>query len=392
MARPRQYGADTPAPRAILLSIGSELLLGETVDTNAAFLGAELARAGLDLRGVQQLPDERAVIARAFAEAMAGADVVLSTGGLGPTHDDLTREGLADALGEELVEDPVLAERLLVRFGGAGRMPASNLRQALLIGSARPLDNPIGSAPGWWVEREARVAVLMPGVPAEMHQMWAEQVVTRLERAFSLRPLQVRTVKSFGIGESAAAEKVGNLLVSPGEGIEAGIYARDDGVHLRFSTRQGAARLEEPVSRALAALGEDAYGTDADTLPGLALAALRHFGCATLATVESGTNGALLALLAAHPSADGETVFVGGSLVLQPDAATPSTSADALLSVSLAHPGGAGRSRVNVRLDAPGIGFGQRELRIHGSGPQRLRRAAYAALDQVRRAEPEPRP
>ena len=112
-------------PTALLLSIGTELLLGETVDTNAAWLGRELARLGLDLRGVRQLPDDRDVIAGAFAAGFAEHDLVLATGGLGPTHDDLTREGLADALGEELFEDAGLAEALQDRFGGAERMPVS---------------------------------------------------------------------------------------------------------------------------------------------------------------------------------------------------------------------------------------------------------------------------
>jgi nicotinamide-nucleotide amidase len=374
------------APRALVLSIGAELLLGETVDTNAAFLAAETARIGLDLRSVRQLPDERAAIAAAFGEALDVAEVVLATGGLGPTHDDVTREGLADLLGEELIEDAVLAERLLARFGGAGRMPASNLRQALLIPSARPLDNPIGSAPGWWVERDGRVAVLMPGVPSEMRRMWSEQAVPRLKTAFSLWPLRARTVKTFGIGESAAAEKVADLLSAPGEGIEAGIYARDDGVHLRFSTRGDAAPLAELAARAVAALGDDVYGTDDQTLPGLALAALQRAGARTLATVESGTDGALLAILAAHAGSDDVARFVGGSLVVDEDAEPAPTTADAQLTVHLAPAAASGRSRVTVRLEAPGIGLDERELRIHGSGPQRARRAAFAALDQVRRA------
>jgi nicotinamide-nucleotide amidase len=273
------------APRAVLLSIGSELLLGETIDTNAAHLARELAQVGLELRGVRQLPDERAAIAEAFREALAVADIVLATGGLGPTHDDVTREGLADALGEELTEDPNLAERLLARFGGIGRMPISNLRQALLIPSARPIDNPIGSAPGWWVEQDGRIAILMPGVPSEMIRMWTEQVVPHLATTFGLRPLYTRAVKTFGIGESAAAEKVGDLLAAPGDGIVAGIYARDDGVHVRFGTREDPARLAKPASRALDSLGEDVYGTDDQTLPGLALAALARAGASTLAPV-----------------------------------------------------------------------------------------------------------
>lgn len=377
------------APRALLLSIGTELLLGETIDTNAAFLGRQLARLGLELRGVRQLADERGVIAAAFAEALAAVDVVLATGGLGPTHDDLTREGLADAIGEQLAEDLRLARGLLDRFGGAGRMPASNLRQALLIESAEPLENPIGSAPGWWAERDGRVAVLMPGVPAEMQRMWSEQVAPRLERRFRLRPLSTRTVKTFGIGESAAAEKVGPLLNAPGRGVEAGIYARDDGVHLRFSTRDNPSALEKPVAQARIRLGDDVYGTDEETLPGVALLALFQAGVRSLASVESGTDGALLAILATNAAArtDGAADFAGGALRVAGREAPLAPDADGVLFVTLAEPGPLGRSRVTVRLEASALGFDERSLRIHGSGTQRMRRAAFAALDQVRRQD-----
>ncbi|MGZ8512603.1 MAG: competence/damage-inducible protein A, partial [Candidatus Limnocylindria bacterium] len=161
---------------AELLSIGAELLLGETVDTNAAFLGREMALIGLPLRGSRMLPDDRELIRDAFTEARGRSAVVLATGGLGPTHDDLSREGLADALGEELAEDPALLATLEARFSRIGPMPQTNRRQAMLIPSAEPLPNPIGSAPGWWVDADGVIAALMPGVPSEMCRMWTEQV------------------------------------------------------------------------------------------------------------------------------------------------------------------------------------------------------------------------
>jgi nicotinamide-nucleotide amidase len=258
---------------AELLSIGSELLLGETVDTNAAFLGAELASIGLRLRLVRQLPDEIGIIADAFGEARRRSAVVLATGGLGPTHDDLTRDGLAGSLGEPLTEDPALRGELEERFRAYGRMPASNLRQAMIIPSAEILPNPIGSAPGWWVEGDGSVTVLLPGVPAEMRRMWTEEVRPRLARRFELPPLTIRTVKAFGIGESMAAERLGGLIEAPPHGVEAGIYARDDGVHVRFSTAGDPGVLDDPVAAALEALGDDAYGTDDDDL---ASAVLHH--------------------------------------------------------------------------------------------------------------------
>jgi nicotinamide-nucleotide amidase len=360
---------------AEILSIGNEILLGEIIDTNAAFLAGELGRLGLALHDVRQLPDDRGRIASAFAEARELVEVVITTGGLGPTHDDLTREGLADALREHLILDPRLEAALRARMGDG--MPEANLRQAMVTPSVQPLENPIGSAPGWWAERDGRIVVLMPGVPSEMRRMWAEQVVPRLTARFALRPLHVRTVKTFGIGESAVAATLGSLLTSVDP--DAGIYARDDGVHLRFSTRGDAAALDGLVAEARALLGAGVYGTDGQTLPHIALSSLRAAGVGSLATHESGTDGALLSILAAFPASDGLARFVGGGLMVPPQ-----VSADALLSVSLEPEDGHGRSQASVALSGA-ASISPRAVRIHGSGPQRLRRAAFAALDVVRR-------
>ena len=370
-------------PIAELLSIGSELLVGETVDTNAAFLGAALAHLGIPLRGGRTLPDEQAAIAAAFAEARGRSDLVVATGGLGPTHDDLTREGLADALGEALATDAALEEELRARFAAYGRMPEANLRQALRVPSAQPLPNPIGSAPGWWVDRDGSVTVLMPGVPSEMRLMWTDEVAPRIAARFAMRPVHARTVKTFGIGESAVAEATGALLDNPGDGVSAGIYARDDGVHLRFSTRGDAADLNEPVARALSLLADHAYGTDDADLASLALAALGRAAVATVASWESETQGMLLAILSAVEPAAGAARFVGG--MLDAGGATFTLAADAVLQLSLLPTDAHGRSRVRVSV-AGMVSLPAVEVRIHGSGPQRLRRAAYAALDQVRRA------
>ncbi|HET9416795.1 MAG TPA: molybdopterin-binding protein [Candidatus Limnocylindria bacterium] len=375
-------------PNAELLSIGAELLLGETVDTNAAFLGSEMAGIGLPLGGVRMLPDDREALRDAFAAARERSTVVLATGGLGPTHDDLSREGLADALGEELSEDPMLLDVLATRFAVYGPMPATNRRQALLVPSAEPLPNPIGSAPGWWVDRDDVIVVLMPGVPSEMRMMWTEQVRPRLERRFGLPPLAMRTVKAFGVGESAMAERLGTLLTEPPGGVDVGIYARDDGVHVRFSTHGDAYVLDPLVERALAILGPDAYGTDEGDLATAALRRLAELGARTLATWEADTAGALLAVLAVAPAGDGLASYAGGVL----DAGTPSGPpvADAVMQLSLLPQDANGRSRVRVAL-AGVVSMPMTELRIHGSGPQRLRRAAFAALDAVRRLSPTDR-
>jgi nicotinamide-nucleotide amidase len=370
------------APRAILLSIGTEILLGEIVDTNAAHLSGELARLGFDLLSVRQLPDDRGAIAGAFAEARGAVDLVVATGGLGPTHDDLTREGLADALGEELAPDPALESEMRQRFAAYGPMPISNLRQALRVPSAEALTNPIGSAPGWWADRDGSVVVLLPGVPSEMRQMWTEQVVPRLAARFALAPLRVRTVKTFGLGESAVAEALDGLLDAPGDRISAGIYARDDGVHLRFSTRGDPAALDAPVARASELLGEHIYGTDDETLTAVALRVLGGKGVRTLSSLESGTAGALLAILS--EAGESSVDYVGGLLVSRADTCT-GPPADASLRLVLLPQDAHGRSRVEVELIGK-AGLPTVRTRIHGSGPQRQRRAAFAALDQLRRA------
>jgi nicotinamide-nucleotide amidase len=371
-----------PAPRVILLSIGSELLAGETVDTNAAFIAGQLGALGLGAVGVRQLPDDQAVISAAFRDAMSEADAVLVTGGLGPTHDDLTREALADALGETLRPDPVLEAQLRERFGGLGRMPATNLRQALRIPSAEALPNPIGSAPGWWVGHGSAVVALMPGVPSEMRRMFAEQVAPRLAHRFARPAVAVRVVKTIGIGESLVAERAGTLLEHPGDGISAGIYARDDGVHLRFSSAGDATALADVVARADAALGADVWGHDADDLATVVLAALGAARVRTLASWEADTGGALLALLSAAPAADESARYLGG--VLDVGSAPAAHLADACLQLSLLPHDANGRSRLRVAMSGTSP-MSQRELRIHGSGDQRRRRAAFAALDAVRR-------
>ena len=373
---------------AELLSIGAELLLGETVDTNASFLGSELAALGLPLAGVRMLPDDRAILRAAFAEARERSSLVLATGGLGPTHDDLTREGLADALEEELVEDAGLLAALEERFRAFGPMPAANRRQATRVPSAESLPNPIGSAPGWWVDRDGVIVVLMPGVPSEMRRMWSEQVRPRLAGRFGLPPLAMRTVKAFGIGESAMAERLGALLTDPPAGVDAGIYARDDGVHARFSTRDESGLLDRCVDAALSALGDDAYGTDGDDLASAALARLGRLGVSTLASWESSTQGAMLTILSAAAPRDGAARYVGG--VLDIGTASGPPMADAVIQVTLLPQDANGRSRVRVAMSG-GVGMPVTELRIHGSGPQRLRRAAFAALNEVRRLSPTDR-
>src|SRR5437868_7001123 len=174
--------ASRPILTAELLSIGSELTVGETRDTNAGDLARSLTDLGVAVRRIQALPDDLAVVSEGFSAAIRHADLVVSTGGLGPTPDDLTREATAAALGEEPRVDPDLEHWLRELWARRGMpFPEMNVKQAWLLPSATALPNPNGTAPGWWVDRgDGGVVVALPGPPREMRPMWLDHVQPRL--------------------------------------------------------------------------------------------------------------------------------------------------------------------------------------------------------------------
>ena len=312
--------------RAEIVSIGTEIMLGEITDTNAAYLAGQLPQFGIDLLYVTQVGDNPGRLREVLARAWERSDLTITTGGLGPTEDDLTRETVAEMLGEALTLDKGEAARLRGWFESRGRdLLERNLKQAMLIPSARFLPNPRGTAPGWWVERAHRAApeaapegdphviVIMPGPPAEMHHMWEQQVAPELERrAQSI--LVTRTLKTSGLGESTVDERISPLLNTVNPSI--GVYARRDGVHVRIgakaSTRAAAEALIAPLEAQLRErLGPAVWGHDADTLEAGVGRLLRERGL-TLATMESATGGAIADAITA---VDGASHYFRGALV-----------------------------------------------------------------------------
>ncbi|MEO9255873.1 MAG: competence/damage-inducible protein A, partial [Tepidiformaceae bacterium] len=193
--------------KAEIIAIGTEILLGEIIDTNSAYIAKQLPELGIDLMYKSVVGDNRGRIVETFRRGWERSDLIIVTGGLGPTDDDMTREGIAEMLGEEPHVDPELEKHLRGFFAGRGYpMPESNLKQAWLIPSARTLLNPRGTAPGWWVERDGHVIVTMPGVPPEMERMWANEVRPELERRSTSEVLVTRTIKTLGIGEGTVDE------------------------------------------------------------------------------------------------------------------------------------------------------------------------------------------
>jgi nicotinamide-nucleotide amidase len=295
--------------RACILSIGSEIMLGQITDTNASWLARDLADAGIDLRMVIQVGDDSELLLDALRRAVGIADLVICTGGIGPTDDDLTRETIATLVDETPEVDPALLRDLEAFFAQSGRvMPRRNAKQAWTIPSATILPNPVGTAPGWLVETpDDAIIVAMPGVPREMYRMWTEQARPRILERAGTHVIDTIQIKTIGIGESDAEERIHHLILAGDP--QVATYAKDDGVHIRVTatgedadyarSRRNAAR--EEVYRIL---GPYIWGEDNDTLASVLARRLAENGM-TLNIHEYGTGGGLAALLSSDPHAAG---------------------------------------------------------------------------------------
>jgi nicotinamide-nucleotide amidase len=293
-----------PIRRAELLSIGTELTVGETRDTNAGDLARDLTGRGVVVGRMTALPDDLGAVTAAFGEALGRAELVVSTGGLGPTPDDLTREAIAGLLGETPAVDPVL-ETWLKELFERRRLPfpEANRKQAWLIPSAASIPNDNGTAPGWWIQRsDGRVIVALPGPPREMRPMWDGWVVPRLEARGLGRPIASVTLRLTGIGESAIADRLGALL--SGTKPQVATYARADAVDVRIWTHadgadrsQADALVAATEARIVELLGEHVWARGTTTWAA-AIAALLDAYDWTVAAIEIGLGGALASLLA----------------------------------------------------------------------------------------------
>jgi nicotinamide-nucleotide amidase len=297
-----------------VVTIGTELLLGQIVDTNAAELGRALAGAGAEVVRHTSVADRPEAIRAAVAEALERTGFVITTGGLGPTRDDMTKREVAALLGKSLQMDERVLESLEERFRRLGRtMPAVNRTQAEVPAGATVLPNPRGTAPGLWVEDNGRVVVMLPGVPSEMRGLLAEEVLPRLAARTPGSVVRSRTVRTTGIAESALAERVGPIEeeIAP---LTLAYLPSVEGVDLRVTAwslpageanRRLAAALEPLRERA----GEHWYGDDAADLAATVLEQLRRRQ-ARLVAAESCTGGLLGGRLTAVPGAS--DVFMGG--------------------------------------------------------------------------------
>jgi nicotinamide-nucleotide amidase len=348
--------------RSAVVAVGEELLLGDIVNGNAAWLGGVLAAAGAPVVHSSAVGDDVDRIVAALRRAAEDADVVLVTGGLGPTSDDLTRDALAALAGVSLNRDPAIEQLLRDRFASFGYRPAHEglpqqvLRQADVPWGATVLENPVGTAPGLRLEVDGRLVFALPGPPHELAAVAGASVLPEITRR-SGTTLVTRTLHCAGAGESDVATRVEQALTVPG-GVVLAYLAGSGIVRVRLSAAgatpaDARAVLDPLVEVAAAALGDTVFGRDDDTLAGVVLARLRERG-ATVAVAESLTAGLLGAALTSTPGAS--AAFRGGVLAYATDlketlAGVPGPLLDAHGAVS-AQIAGAMASGVRERLGA----------------------------------------
>jgi len=412
--------------RVEILTIGDELLLGFTIDSNAAYLARALGEVGIEVVRHDTVGDEGPAIAEAVRGALDRTGGVVTTGGLGPTSDDLTRPSIAALFGRTLRRDDVIVAELERRFRalGYGTMPRSNLVQAMVPEGARVLENRHGSAPGLWLEDErGRWVAMLPGVPREMRGMTRDVLLPLLrERSASGPPVVVlsRTLRTTGIGESALAEKLGDDGLAA-NGLRVAYLPGWEGVDLRLTVRgahrdDADAALAGGIERLRLRAGRYVYGEEGDDLAAVVLDLCRRSGM-HVATAESCTGGLLGGRLT---SIEGSSdVYLGGVVayanavkvsllgvgeatltskgavseeVASEMASGARTRLDALIGIGItgiAGPGGGTPEKpvgtVWIAVDIEGRV--QTHGRIYvGDRDEIRRRATQSALDMVRRA------
>lgn len=381
-----------------ILMIGTELLIGQINDTNATRMAQVLAANGVNLFQKTTVGDNQSRIVQALQQALARSPIVLCSGGLGPTEDDITRECVAEVFGVPLEYRPHLFEAIAERFSHLRHLiTENNKKQATLPVGAVALDNPNGTAPGVLMEGTAGTVICMPGVPFELDLMMERHVLPYLRQRLGIQGvLHYRVLKISGVGESRIDAEMGDLMHQT-ENPSIGLLASPDVVRIRIAaraaTREAAEAMIAPVEAAIRArVGDWILGTDEDTLEGVVDRLLVARGL-RLGVVETVTGG----LVAHRLTAAGASSFAGGR-VLGADWQPPTGVPGAVTAVELAREGlisfstdsalalvpNAEGNQCHAALVLPG-GSQTWEFPMIGEGPRRQLRAAVQALEGVRR-------
>ena len=373
-------------PSAEIITIGTEILLGEIVDTNTRYIARTLRGMGVDLYRTITIGDNAERIAEAIRHSMQRADIVITTGGLGPTVDDPTREAVALAAGVELEFREDLWEQVVAVISRYGRKPSENQkRQAYIPKGALGIPNPVGTAPCFIVETERNAVVSLPGVPNEMEHILHESIIPYLQKRFKLDEIiKIRVLHCAGLGEGMIDEKIDDLekLSNP----TVGLAAHTGVVDIRIAAK---ARNEAEADRMIAdiehqineRLGDVVFGADEDELEDVVLKTVAKRGW-TLIGVESGLDG-LLARKIPHTVSLSD--LSPDSLLAALRAARADTNADAALGVAMYLE----ERAAEMALITP---QGEKTHRITYGGPPRslARWSVNLALDWLRRRAMDP--
>lgn len=301
--------------KAEIIPVGTEILLGNIIDTNSSFLANQLPLLGIDLYFISTAGDNQKRLVDTLKRAWKRADLIITTGGLGPTQDDITREAIGELMNEELKVDEKLWQELqdlLRRY--LGEIPQSNIRQATIIPSAQIIPNRMGTAPGWWVEKDKHIIIALPGPTDEMKMMWQEGILPKLEQRVTGEVILSRVIKTFRLAEAKVDELVAHIskLSNP----TLATYINPDGVYLRITAKaKGKIEAQRLISQSEEqirnVLSPYIWGVDDDTL-GSVIGELLRTKNWSLATMESCTEGLLCSTIAS--GRESCTYFKGGLL------------------------------------------------------------------------------
>jgi nicotinamide-nucleotide amidase len=301
--------------KVYLITIGDEILIGQIVDTNSAWMGQQLNLNGAHITGIMTVSDEAESIVQALEQGLRSADVVLMTGGLGPTKDDITKKVLAEFTGGRLSFHEPTYQRIERFFKQLGRQPTEAHRlQSYMPDNATLLTNPVGTAPGMWFEVDGKVIVSMPGVPYEMKALMQKEVLPRLKAQYPLERIAHRTLLTAGEGESRIAERIADLEDALPPHIKLAYLPNLGRVRLRLSSRgsqsdQYRDELEQWANRFKERVEDLLFGEEEDRLEAVVGQMLKARGL-WLSTAESCTGGYLSHLVTSIPGSS--AYFLGG--------------------------------------------------------------------------------
>ncbi len=258
-------------PSAEIIAIGTELLLGEISDTNTAFIAKALNHIGIDIYRTSIVGDNQARITNQIKQSIKRAEIVITTGGLGPTVDDPTRQAVADVYGKKLVFHEHLWEQIQSRFRGFNRIPTdNNKKQAFIPQNAIPIENPVGTAPAFYISEKSKTIISLPGVPAEMEYLLNNEIIHLLIKTYNLKSTTIsRIIHTAGIGESSIDNLISDLekLKNPSVGITAKPGQVDIRITAKACNQFQARKLIDPIEKKiLKIIGGNVFGFDQDTL------------------------------------------------------------------------------------------------------------------------------